>query len=226
MSLLFLTLSSLLLSTIAASPLAFPDNPTVSGTSQWTVQVTVGNSRFDIGDASDPSILKNVVQTACNGGGCDAGTPQTFSFNELENSGHSFKTSGQLVLSGNWDNSDPAIGQALVVAIQNTIASTMSCQTDKYTSCVVNREGVGIAEDCSPSTFQQCTVVNYLQATAYDPTGDQKGQITMNGSSTGVNGFDCHTFTDGFSGDFGILAVGMPELGAIGPLLTLLCDVA
>ena len=239
MSLRFLTLSFILIITATASPFALPDNAPAVGTSSspnvqkpappptpWKIEVTVGSTPFAIGDASDPSILKNLVQSGCNiTAGCDRGTPQSFTFNSLDSSRHSEKTPGQIVMSGNWDSDNADIGKALVVAVQNTLAKTISCQTESYTSCLLKREGVGIALGCGPSTIQQCTAVNFLQAVAYDPTGNQKGQVTMDGSSSNANGFDCHTFTDTFSAGFGILAVGAPELGGVGPILTLICDI-
>jgi hypothetical protein len=153
------------------------------------------------------------------------GTPQPFSFYELTSAADG-ETSGQLTLDGNWDESYPVVGQSLIIAVQNTLAQSLNCSSQTYRPCTpIKRSNYPESESCGYKTIQQCTAVNYVQATYYNPSGDQMGQITVQGSSTSPSPFGCQQFVDAIGAGADVIAVGIPAFGAVSPILTLICDI-
>lgn len=64
-------------------------------------------------------------------------------------------------------------------------------------------------------------MANYIQATIYDDTSSQKGQITMTAESQ-PDAFDCSSFMTAMSGAATGLDLAPPVQGAV-TLLSLVC---
>lgn len=185
--------------TVAAPP---PSTPTPTPTPQapWTINITVGSSSFLVGDISDGSTLAAYLPLPCGDDGCDGGSPQSFDFNASSGGGTAEKTSGQFLMYGNYPETD--MRNAMLLGLQTALSKSISCQTQSYTQCSNDKRdpetgSVASPENCGAGTIQQCTVVNYLSAEVSDPSGNQKGSITMQGSSTPPPaGFDCGALMD------------------------------
>ncbi|KAF3770824.1 hypothetical protein M406DRAFT_67192 [Cryphonectria parasitica EP155] len=185
---------------------------------QWKTVLEIGSSKWHIGDAVSQDFEKKFMKNVCSSTGCDAGTPQTFQY-LTKSGGYTALGKGTITMEGN-SNNDTAVIDNLLDAVSAALVASSQCSTTSAEMCMNNpspsdtasqwtkRESGGIALDCGKTTFNDCYLVNYIQATMYDDQSNQKAQVTFNGASEDPQGLDCDS----------ILGVISDALGAIAPL--------
>ncbi|KAF2125692.1 hypothetical protein P153DRAFT_91315 [Dothidotthia symphoricarpi CBS 119687] len=155
------------------------------------VGVRVGATTFDIGNYDFDQITSDIAKS-CQKDGCDAGTTEEIDFENLDSSSKIVPTKGSLTIQG-FANSDQKMVDNLIATVGAVLQSSKQCQTVRATQCSLKRETPSIAHGCGPVEFEKCSMVNYVQATAYDIDSNIKAQITFSGESTDIK-FPCDTF--------------------------------
>jgi hypothetical protein len=161
----------------------------------FPVQVEVGTSQFNVGDA-DSSGFEDLWKAVCGPAGCDGGTPQTFNYNGIEG-GFESPLTGQFVMTG-FANGDQFSIDAMLDVMNGAFQATKQCNTQPAEQCAgisgrsADPESGGVALGCDNIQLTQCTMVNFLQVTIFDPdTGDARAQVVMNASSEPDSDFPC-----------------------------------
>ncbi|KAF3764083.1 hypothetical protein M406DRAFT_71353 [Cryphonectria parasitica EP155] len=203
----------------------FPDSSTAtlveraaSTSTEWNTTLEIGKSKWHIGDAIASDFKKMFMEPACDATGCDAGSPGTFKY-LTKSGGIAALGTATITLEGNADE-DVAVIDNLLDAISTALNASSQCTTEKAVDeCEDNAsidkvvsqwKRIGVpATTCGTRTFNDCYVVNYIQATMYDQDKNQKAQVTMSGESKDPQeGFDCSSF----------LGIISDALGLLGPL--------
>ncbi|KAI1855259.1 hypothetical protein JX266_000124 [Neoarthrinium moseri] len=178
----------------------------------WHLTLEVG-SKWHIGNADAKTFEDAYMKKVCGANGCDGGSPQSFDY-RFEDAGYTSKGKGSITMTGSVDN-DKDMMNAILDQVEKALVASADCSTVKAKKCLStykrNPETPQIAQNCHDIEFQSCQLVNYIQATMYDPSHSQKAQVTFSAKSDEPKAFSCGA-TIGLIGG-ALTAFSFPAMG-------------